>query len=223
VDPPVGLLDNDKKKRKRKDSSFSELPPEKVLQVIPESALNNAKALIETELESLMESQTRPLLQEGTNVEHAKELLLAETIKAIEAGKSSSVFTGDGWVPATRETELQSLALEFDTLQEATSALRKKNDKAESKLAVLTGGLVKRAETIHAELLQTYGEIQNATIEHVVYAQLQSQEELGAVKRMDQLRAGIARLQQDEAQLYEVYQDLMAKRQAPIAAEVQVE
>lgn len=223
VDVPVNVLDSDKKKRKRKESPLSELPPEKLLQPIPESALNDAKSLVEAELESLMESQTRSLVQEGINVEHAKELLFAETINVIESGKSSSVFTADGWVPATRDSELQSLALEFDTLQEATLALLKKNDKTESKLAVLTGGHAKRAEAIHAELLQTYGEIQNATIEHVVYAQLQYQEEIGAVKRMDQLRAGIARLQQDEAQLYETYQDLVSKRQTPIAAGVQAE
>ncbi len=213
VEAPASIGDNDKKKRKK--DSVSEQPPERLLEVIPEEDLNKAKAIIEAELEALLASQSAPLLSDGKSTDEAKDMLFAETMKSITANKSLSVFTQQGWVPATKDSEIESLALEFDALQEAALALRKKNEKAESKLAVLTGGLVKRTQAVHGELLQLYGEIQNAKIERVVYAHLQSQEELGAVRRMDYLRSGISRLQQDEAQLYDVYQDMMAKRVPP--------
>lgn len=223
VEAPLSLGDNDKKKKKkRKEPTPSELPPEVPLDPIPENSLNEAKALIQAELDALLDSHSQGLLASGMTHEQAKEALLSETAKATLSNKSSSVFTAEGWTATTEKSELNSLAIEFDTLQEATSTLRTKNEKTESKLAVLTGGLAKRAQGVHGELLQTYGELQNAKIEEAVYAQLQSQEELGAVRRMDQLRAGIERLRQDEAQLYGVYQELMAKRGVAIpTAEVQ--
>lgn len=218
VEASTSVGDNDKKKKKRKkDSSLSELPPENPLDPISEEALNDAKSIIGAELEELLLSQAQLLVAGGTSVEKAKELLFAETAKATKVNKTSFVFTEKGWVNASKENKLESLALEFDTLQDAASALRQRNEKLESKLAVLTGGLVKRSQAIHGELLQIHGDIQNAKIERAVYSQLQSQEELGAVRRMDELRAAISRLQQDEIQLYGVYQDLIAQRAAPAA------
>ncbi len=105
------------------------------------------------------------------------------------------------------------MELEFETLQEATLALLKKNDKTEAKLAVLTGGLAKRSQGIHVDLLHLHADLQNAMIEEAVYRQLQSQEELGAIRRMDDLRERIRRLQQNEADLYSVYQERMLQRQ----------
>lgn len=213
VEAPASIGEADKKKKKKKkDASSDDLPPETLLDPIPEPYLNDAKAMIQAEMESLMSSQSETLVAGGMSAEESKELLLTETAKATLADRASTVFTPDGWKPASDMAEMKSLELEFDTLQEATVALRKKNEKTESKLAVLTGGLAKRAQTVHGELLQIYGELQNAKIEQAIYAQLQSQEELGAVRRMDQLRAGISRLQQDESKLYEVYNDLIAAK-----------
>lgn len=217
VEPPPTMGDNDKKKKRKKEptSTPSDLPPEVPLDPIPEHSLNDAKTVIQAEMEALLEAQSQELLSGGMNSEQAKEVLLSETAKAATSTAAATVFTTEGWVAAGKKTEMDSLAMEFDTIQEATSKLHKKNEKNESKLAVLTGGLAKRAQGVHGELLQMYGELQNAKIEEAVYAQLQSQEELGAVRRMDQLRTCIQRLQQDEAQLYGVYQELMAKRSAP--------
>jgi pre-mRNA-splicing factor CDC5/CEF1 len=207
-------LKHEKKKKKGKTAvvTQSEFPPEAPLDPIPEQFLNEAKTLILTEMENLMNSYAEKLLTDIPNLVTAKEVLLAETAKFSNAPKSESVFTGVTHVPVTEESEMTSLALEFDTLQDSTLALMKKNEKVESKLAVLTGGLAKRAQGVHVDLLHMYGELQNAKIEHAVYSQLQSQEELGTVRRMDDLRERIRRLQQNEAELYSVYQELMGQR-----------
>ena len=61
-------------------------------------------------------------------------------------------------------------------------------------------------------LFQTYGEMRNAMIEQSVYENLQRHEEYGSIRRMDELRSGIARLQRDEASLQMTYQELLSKR-----------
>ena len=117
------------------------------------------------------------------------------------------------WTHLTEENQLTSLASEFDTLQEATSALRKKNEKAESKLAIMTGGYAKRSKVITAEILQMYGDLKNAIIEEAVYTDLREKEERGSVMRIDKLRTDIKKLKQDEAELQKVYQELLAGSQ----------
>lgn len=210
--PPAVGDEKKKKKRKKTEGAQTVLPPETSLDPIPEQFLNDAKTLIQSEMEGMLQSYAQKIATESLNTESAKELLYGETVKVSQLEKSKLVFTGTGHVPASKDTVLQSLALEFDTLQEAALELRKKNEKKESKLAVLTGGLAKRTQGVHGELLHMYGELQNAKIEHSVYLHLQSQEELGAVRRIDALRQGIQRLQKDEAQLYVTYQELLARR-----------
>ena len=216
VDVPAFLGDEKKKKKKKDKTAMTpqdEFPPETPLEPIPEQFLNEAKMLIMTEMDELLESHAEKLLTDTTSIARAKELLLAETAKCSQAPKSESVFTSTGHVPVTQEAERASVELEFDTLQDATLALLKKNDKTESKLAVLTGGHAKRAQGIHVDLLHLHADLQNAVIEHAVYRQLQSQEEQGAIRRMDDMRERIRRLQQDEAELYAVYQQELMMHQ----------
>lgn len=201
-----------KKKGKKVGGSQIELPPESPLDPIPEQSLNAAKALILSEMESLVDSYAEKLVTDTTSIARAKELLLVDVCTFSQAQKSDSVFTGAMHVPLTEEAEMTSLVLEFDTLQESTLTLMKKNEKTESKLAVLTGGLAKRAQGVHGDLLHMHGELLNSKIELAVYSHLQSQEELGAVRRMDELRAAIRRLQDDERRLYAVYQQLLLER-----------
>jgi pre-mRNA-splicing factor CDC5/CEF1 len=215
VEAPQSLLDGDKKKKKKKkDAAKTALPPEIPLDYVPEEALNAAKELVQAELAELLEEQCQPLLADGKTAEQAKAALLEETALASRTSDSSQeVFVEDGWTKNTEKTQLEALALEFDTIQEATSALRKKNEKTESKLAVLTGGLAKRAQGVNGELLQMYGDLRNAIIEEAVYADLKDQEQRGGVGRIDRLRGDIAKLQQDEAELQGIYQELVAKGQ----------
>lgn len=219
VEPPASLLDDkkDKKKKKKKDKDAkSSLPPETPLDYIPEDALNAAKDLIKTETERLFQDKSQPLLAEGKTFEAAKEAMFEATADASKSGLSSTeVFVQDRWTKQTDKHAMQSFALQFDTLQEATSVLRKKNEKAESKLVIMTGGYSKRAEAISSEMLQIYGEMRNSTIEEAVYADLQGKEERGGVQRIDRLRADIHNLQQDEARLQSIYQELTGARQQP--------
>jgi pre-mRNA-splicing factor CDC5/CEF1 len=215
VEALPSLLDGDKKKKKKKkDAAKTTLPPEIPLDYVPEEALNAAKKLVQAELAQLLEEQCQPLLADGKTAEQAKLSLFEETAIASRTSDSSQeVFVEDGWTKKTKEAELKALALEFDTIQEATSALRKKNEKTESKLAVMTGGLAKRAQGVNVELLQLYGDLRNAIIEEAVYADLKDQEQRGGVARIDRLRGDIAKLQQDEVDLQGVYQELVAKGQ----------
>jgi len=187
------------------------IPSETPLDPIPEEVLNNAKDTIEAEMQQLVEELSRPHLQNGVSMENARKLLSEEVLRACRGSKClQEVFIAmKGWTDTTEETRLQSLKDEHDTIQEAASALRKRNEKTESKIAVLVGGYAKRAEVIAAELSKTYGDLRNLIIEEAVYKGLQLKEELGAVRRIDRLRADIQRLQKDETRLQRTHKDLI--------------
>lgn len=217
VDAPSLLVDGGSsgkkgKKRKKDKMDVSSLPRETPLDPIPEQALDAAKDLIAKETYQLLETKAHLYISRGetSTLSQAKELVLHEM--AMFKPQENSIFTQDGtWKETSDERSVaQSLALEFDTLQEAASALRKKNEKTESKLALLTGGLAKRADKTTGDILQMYHGLQNASIEESVYETLRDQEERGAVARIDRLRSDIAKLQTDEQRLQAVYQDLSA-------------
>jgi hypothetical protein len=236
VEAPPSWLDNDKKKSKKSkkaaalkksdDESSLFLPPETPLDVIPEDALTAAKTMIQSELERLLTETTQPLLAAENNgkmttLEQAKEHLLQATMDA-RTKNDHQVFATNGWTDASSTTfQKQAFGLELDALQEATSALRKTNEKVESKLALWTGGYSKRSQQISANVLVLYGELRNALIEEAVYQNLQRKEELGSVRRIDKLRADIRQLCQDEAELQSDYQELVAQghQQQQIAAQ----
>jgi pre-mRNA-splicing factor CDC5/CEF1 len=213
VKAPPSFLDDKKKKKKSKSkggSTTADLPPETPLDYIPDNALTAAKQMIQDELQNTMDERMQPLLANGKSLEEAKEALLQATLH-VRILAAEEVYVGDGkWIQKTEESECQSHSIEFDALQEGISALRKKNEKAESKLVLLTGGLVKRVESSGTALLQTYGDLRNALIEQAVYENMRGHEEPGCVRRMDRLRQDVAWLQQDEARLQEIYQDLSA-------------
>mmetsp|Transcript_13175 Transcript_13175/g.23022 ORF Transcript_13175/g.23022 Transcript_13175/m.23022 type:complete len:206 (+) Transcript_13175:580-1197(+) len=200
----------------------SSLPPETPLAVISEDFLDKAKELIQTEYDLLLQEKSQPLLAEGKTLEEAMDLIMEETSKATKMDPSSNeVFVQGGWKDPNGDEKVmaESLALEFDTLQEATSTLRKKNEKTESKLAVLTGGFAKRAQNTTAEILQIYNDLQNANIEGHVYSNLRDHEDRGAIARIEQLRSAIMRLRDDEARLQAQYNDLVAPPTAEIEEE----
>jgi hypothetical protein len=136
-----------------------------------------------------------------------------EILNASKKSESSQeVFVpGKGWIKKTKDDILESYAGEFDAIEEAASTMRKKNEKAESKLAMLTGGYSKRAQMMGSEMVQSYSDLKNLMIEEAVYTNLQEQEEKGSVMRMDRLRGDIQRLHKDEMDLQGVYQELTAK------------
>jgi hypothetical protein len=190
-------LTAEKKKKKKKNSKQAPLPPETPLDYIPEEKLNAAKEDIQAEMSRLLEEKAQPLLANGNSMEKAMEYLNEEILSASKKSLSSQevYITEKGWANQSKKTLMQSYASEFDAIQDATSALHKKNEKVESKVAVLIGGYSKRAEAIASEMFQTYGDLRNSMIEEAVYSDLQSKEEKGSVARIDRLRSGIQKLQ----------------------------
>jgi hypothetical protein len=183
------------------------------LDPIPEQDLDSAKELIKLEYEQLMQEKTHPLLAEGKTSYEAMEMILTETANSTKA-YAAEVFFQNSWKDAKSDEKLlaESLALEFDTLQEATSTLRTRNEKTESKIAVLTGGFAKRAQNTTAEILQLYHNLQNAAIEEAVYEKLRDHEERGGAARIDQLRSAIIRLRQDEERLQGVFNSMQPQQ-----------
>jgi pre-mRNA-splicing factor CDC5/CEF1 len=214
VESPASLLENGgdtKSKKKKKKVGVASLPQETPLDIISEAALDIAKALIQSEYEQLLAEKIGPLLADGKTMDEATKLIMDETAKTTTAGASAAeVFVEGGWKDATgkKKVQTESYALEFDTLQQAMTALHKKNEKLESKLVVLTGGLAKRAQNSALEVLQLYQGVQNAGIEESVYMTLRQQEDTGAVARIAQLRNRIYRLKEDEARLQQIYNEL---------------
>jgi pre-mRNA-splicing factor CDC5/CEF1 len=225
VEPPPSLLDDSKKSKKKKKkqapTSTTTLPPETPLEYIPEDALNHAKQLIQQELAVVVKEKTAPLLNEdqAKSEADALEILAQVNARVARSSVANEIFYQDGWIEKKSDEQvLTSLQLEFETIQEATTALRKKTDKTESKVIVLTGGYANRSQTLGQEILQMHGDLQNAVIEEAVYKNLQQSEELGSVRRIDRFRQDIQKMEQDHAQLNEYYQELVEKKQSKTAA-----
>ena len=228
--------DKKSKKKKKKGAKHGDddveksgaLPPEAPLDIISERALNEAKELIQKELEAILEEKKLAVIADGRakSESDALEMLISEneTVSKLHAG-AMIYRQSDGWVDKGNDgSKYDSMTLdmatsEFDTLQEATAALRKKNMKVESKLAVLNGGYEKRAQAMTQNILQMFADTQNAVIEEDVYKTLQQNEEMGAVRRIDRLRQDISRLEQDEAKLQLVYQNLVSSTQGAETAD----
>ncbi|KAG7339756.1 pre-mRNA splicing factor component [Nitzschia inconspicua] len=223
VEAPPSLLENGgfKKKKKRKqvaNENASSLLPETILDVIPEESLDMAKEMIRTECEQLVLEKAQPIIANGKSLEEATELIMEETTKATKGSAAvDEVFVRGSWIDPKGNSKLlaESYAQEFDILQQVVLALHKNNEKAESKLALLTGGLVKRAGNTIAEIAQLYQGVQNSSIEETVYQKLRQHEDRGGVARIEQLRNGIYRLQEDEVCLQAVYNQLVAQQAAP--------
>jgi pre-mRNA-splicing factor CDC5/CEF1 len=224
VEPPPSLLDDSKKSKKKKKKqapASTTLPPETPLEYIAEDALNDAKQLIQQELAIVVKEKTKPLLNEdqAKSEADALEILAQENVRVAKSSVANEIFHQDGWIEKNSDEQLlTSLQLEFETIQEATTTLRKKTDKTESKVIVLTGGYANRSQTLGQEILQMHGDLQNAVIEEAVYKNLQQSEELGSVRRIDRFRQDIQKMEQDHLQLNAYYQELVEKKQSKMAS-----
>eukprot|EP00536_Pseudo-nitzschia_multiseries_P004791 jgi/Psemu1/253934/estExt_Genewise1Plus.C_820089 len=175
-----------------------------------------AKELIQLEYDRDLNERSQSLLPSGKTMEVAMTLVLEEVLTSTKSSASAQeVFVSNDWRDPQEDKTLsaKSLAQEFETLAEATSALHKRNEKFESKLALLTGGFAKRAQNTSAGILNLHRDLQNACIETAVYKTLSEQEELGAVSRIEKLRLNTARLREDEERLKVVYNSLVTPEQ----------
>jgi hypothetical protein len=124
------------------------------------------------------------------------------------------------WIDSARSEAdvLNSLKFEFETLREATEALRQKNDKVEAKLAVMNGGYARRAVKFQKDTLQTFAQWQNAQIEEAVYRQLQSQERQGGALRIESWKRNVAQAKAEEARLQKQYGALVTEKRRLMVA-----
>ena len=209
-----------KKKKRRQDPELMDLAsPEVALDFIPDVALESALATITSELSNKFESTVSGLVSNKEAPSHeAAELMIAnETGVAAKEASEGFVYANNGWKKAKSDKDIMAcLKLEFEALKEATEALKKKNDKQESKLAVINGGLAKRTAKVGQELLTTFADLQNTRIEESVYRMLQRHEVKGATDRIGQLKRGIERLRKSEASLQREYGDLMLRKRREV-------
>eukprot|EP00533_Pseudo-nitzschia_delicatissima_P003316 CAMPEP_0116089854 /NCGR_PEP_ID=MMETSP0327-20121206/6641_1 /TAXON_ID=44447 /ORGANISM="Pseudo-nitzschia delicatissima, Strain B596" /LENGTH=854 /DNA_ID=CAMNT_0003581061 /DNA_START=5 /DNA_END=2569 /DNA_ORIENTATION=+ len=216
----LDIVSGGKKSKKRKKKKPAETPSiapvETPLELISEQALDAAKELVRIEHDENMQYRIQLLLPTGRSTDQAKDMIRQEMLNCRGSSVSTKErFFNNIWKDPKGDRRLiaTSLAQEFGALEEATSTIHKRNEKLESKLVLLTGGFVKRAQNTSAGILNLYQDLQNARIETAVYTKLNGQEELGAVSRIDGLRSAISRLDEDEKRLKDVYNSLLTPDQ----------
>jgi pre-mRNA-splicing factor CDC5/CEF1 len=201
-----------KKKKKRKKADMS-LPPETPIDYLPEESLDAAKSLLQDELDTVYSAKVLALVSKGESQTDAEKILSLTNSTVSQEGVDGLVYAeGIGWVPSDSSNQLEWMRVEFETLQDATASLRKRNDKTESKLSVKHGGYAKRAEALQHGTLHRFAELGNAKIETDVFTSLRSHEVRGSAGRIESLREEIAKLEQDEAIAQKRYGDLLLEK-----------
>ena len=212
-----------KKKRKRgadeqgEPTMISQTVNKIVLDSLPDEALDVARKYISNELEEILNEKVDIVLQSerAANRVDALDHLARVNVQASLDGANEMIYTKKGWMSASSASKkqmIESLELEFDALQEATESLKKKNNKLQSKLAVVNAGYEKRADKLGQDILDKFAEVQNARIELSVYKMLQDQEIHGGQGRIEQLMEENAALRTLEASLQREYGDLVVEK-----------
>ncbi len=211
--PPEADIGKKKKKRKKVEM---ELPAETPIDFLTEESLDMAKSLLQAETESMYGEKVLSLVSKGKSQTEAEAILVLANTNASQQGGAGVVYAeteeGKGWLEANNVEAVDLMRLEFETLQEATLSLRKRNDKAESKLSVKHGGYAKRAASLKHGALQKFAEHQNAKIEVDVFNTLRSHEVRGITARIDSLREDIEKLEEDEIVAQKRYGDLLLEK-----------
>jgi hypothetical protein len=211
--PPEADIGKKKKKRKKVEM---ELPAETPIDFLTEESLDMAKSLLQAETESMYGEKVLSLVSKGKSQTEAEAILAFANTNASQQGGAGVVYAeteeGKGWLEANNVEAVDLMRFEFETLQEATLSLRKRNDKAESKLSVKHGGYAKRADSLKHGALQKFAEHQNAKIEVDVFNTLRSHEVRGITARIDSLREDIEKLEEDEIVAQKRYGDLLLEK-----------
>jgi hypothetical protein len=217
------------KKRKTNDAVSTLVGiPDVPLGVIEERFLDVAKKIVKNELEQILaEKMDMAIEQEVVRTEHeAMEVLAHQNGILSETGCAEQVYVASGWKSRSNQTMVDSLRLEFETLKESASVLRKRNEKLESKIVVKIGGYSRRADTTKATIQQAVADLEHSRIEQLVFLKLQRQENQGGESRCQRLLEEISELQDEEARAQKHYGDfllekkrLLLKRKADIASD----
>jgi pre-mRNA splicing factor component len=207
-----------KKRKKRNLQSIqnSMPPPDTPIDILPEEEMHAARDMILTELNDLLESRICLVLQErkASNRDEARTFLLNENIRVSLDGASKMVFLPErGWIDTPSDQDrIDSMRYELQVLQEATAALKKKNDKVAAKLAVTNGGYSKRAEKFQAEIAQHASDLEQAKRDEILYQALHKNEIEGGNHRLEQWNQQIKALRVVEAALQKEYGSLLVEK-----------
>jgi hypothetical protein len=180
-----------------------------------QSALDSAKSLVQAESSNIITERVNSILANDPTLSNGDAFLVLSELnrRSSSDGAQGMVYNGNGWSKANSDGEtLVSLRLELGTLQEATAALHKKNNKTESKLNVVNGGYVKRSDKLGEEILNSYAATDNLKIEQVVYERLQSFEQRGGADRIEHVNKEVETLKREEAGLQEKYGSLIVEK-----------
>jgi len=204
-----------RKKLMNEESTANSDPnvPQIPLDYVPGNHLNSAKSALQAELVTVLQGANTCVIRDkkGSNEFESLDVLVGENTEASRADASGRVFSVTGWASSSFK-EIESLKLEFDSLNDAATRLRKKNNKAEAKLSVVRGGYTKRASKVRADTLQGYVDLQNLLIEEDVYGTLQSQEISGAASRIAYLKEDIASMDAEEVSTQKKYSDWLVEK-----------
>ncbi|GKY97373.1 hypothetical protein MPSEU_000695700 [Mayamaea pseudoterrestris] len=209
VHPLVIPDDGDGKKRKKAKivEPIFDAADAVVLDDIAEDYLAAAKESVSAEL---IDIQNDGVLDQP----YDSAVLLSDVHQKMSPfGADDMVYTLDGWVDASSDqVTIGSLKLELQTLEAATSTLRKRNDKAESKLGVVNGGYVKRCGQLGEQIVGLHADIDNSEIEESVYELLRFQERTGGERRLASISQDVERLRNEEAELQRRYGALTVEK-----------
>lgn len=214
---PVVALDGKKKPKKRKKEAN---PQDVELDILSEEVLDSARDLLQEETDLLVQDMIHKAKQFNVRFTSAFDVLNAMAKAAADVsrdGMSNLFYQGDkGFVE--NGDEMESLKVQFQTIREATMALRKKNDKVAAKLSIKNGGYNMRAKNLQEETLQNFALQQNHKIERAVFESLQSMEERGAMQRIDALHNDLADLERQESILQKQYGGLLLEKKRIVAS-----
>jgi pre-mRNA-splicing factor CDC5/CEF1 len=209
---PVVESDGKKRAKKRKKDPLAK---EIKLDIISEDALDKAREMLNHEAEELVRLKILQIKETNGNYgsEYGISVAMARVAAHVSREGASNLFyqeNAGGYVE--HGNELEALKSEFQTIREATMALRKKNDKITTKLSVKNGGYNLRAKTLQDEMLQFFALRRNHTIERAVFENLASLEDLGAIQRTEGIQDELAALEREEASLQKQYGDFLLEK-----------
>ena len=195
---PIDPLDDKKKKRKHKEIEIVEdVTPDAPLESIPEELLNSARVLVQQETELLLAEKAS--LLPG----------LSPSSIAVALEKANRAVSVAG---AEEPKSIEDLKTEYSAIREAALALKKRNDKTDSKLSVMVGGYTKRADKFIEDLSQASRDLEEYQRNHAVYRNLQTMEQRGAASRVQKLQEEIQQLKAEEAEMQREYGDLTVEK-----------
>jgi DNA-binding MarR family transcriptional regulator len=177
------------------------LPPEKPLQIISDDNFEAAKEMMDAEVEIVIQEK-RSLAFGTLRCIQTEEVLMQMLIN--QAMKSS--MDGD------KSQECNDLKKEYSIFIDTIKALKKQNDKLESKLSIINGGYMKRCDDLCETIQKSFDEVQNSKTEESVYKALMRIEKRGISSRDEKLQEEIEELERIEARLQKRYGDLLHEK-----------